>query len=68
MPIDLVTTAKTLGLNISSDLKWNCHTDSIIKKARKCLYSLPQLKRSGLGTRELVQFAPYHGVRVSRLS
>ena len=56
MPIDLVTSAKILGLNISNDLKWNCHIDSVIKKAKKRLYSLSQLKRSGLGTRELVQF------------
>ena len=56
MPIDLVTSAKILGLNVSSDLKWNCQIDSIIKKARKRLYSLSQLTRSGLGTRELVQF------------
>ena len=55
MPIDLVTSAKILGLNISNDLKWNCHIDSIIKKAKKRLYSLSQLKCSGLGTRELVQ-------------
>ena len=38
MPIDLVTSAKILGLNISNDLKWNCHIDSIIKKAKKRLY------------------------------
>ena len=56
MPFDLVTSAKILGLNISNDLKWNCHIDSIIKKAKKRLYTLSQLKRSGLGTRELVQF------------
>ena len=56
MPTDLVTSAKILGLNISNDLKWNCHIDSIIKKAKKRLYRLSQLKRSGLGTRELVQF------------
>ena len=56
MPIDLVTNVKTLGLNISNDLKWNCRIDFIIKKAKKRLYSLSQLKRSGLGTRELVQF------------
>ena len=30
--------------------------DSIIKKAKKRLYSLSQLKHSGLGTREQVQF------------
>ena len=55
----LVTSAKILGLNVSSDLKvlkWNSHIDSIVKKAKKRLYSLSQLKRSGLGTRELVKF------------
>ena len=40
--------AKTLGLNISYDLKWNCHIDSINKKAEKHLYSLSQLIRFGL--------------------
>ena len=53
MPIELVASAKILGLNVCSDLKWNSHIDSIIKKAKKRLYSLSQLKRSGLGTREL---------------
>ena len=56
MPIELFTSAKIQGLNVSSDLKWNCHIDSIVKKAKKRLYSLSQLKCSGLGTRELVQF------------
>ena len=56
MPIDLVTSAKILGLNISNDLKWNCHIDFIIKKAKRRLYGLSQLKRSSLGPRELVQF------------
>ena len=55
MPIELVASAKILDLNVSSDLKWNSHIDSIIKKAQKRLYSLSQLKRSGLGTRGLVQ-------------
>ena len=39
MPIELFATAKILGLNVSSDLKWNSHIDSIIKKAQKHLYS-----------------------------
>ena len=57
MSIDLVTSAEILGLNsISNDLKWNCHIDSIVKEAKERLYSLSQLKRSGLGARELVQF------------
>ena len=37
MPIELVATAKIPGLNVSRDLKWNCHIDSIMKKAKKCL-------------------------------
>ena len=56
MPIELVATAKILDLNVSSNLKWNSHIDSIIKKAQKRLYSLSQLKRSGLRTHGLVQF------------
>ena len=56
MPIDLVTGAKILGLIIFNDLKWNCHIDFIIKKAKKPLYGLSQLKRSGVGSHELVQF------------
>lgn len=41
----LVAIAKILGLNVSSDLKWNCHFDFIIKKAiKKYLYSLSRLK------------------------
>jgi len=51
MPIELVTSAKILGLNVSSDLKWNCNIASIIKKAKKRLYSFSQLKRSGLQSR-----------------
>ena len=56
MLIGLVASAKILGLNVSSDLKWNSPIDPIVKKAKKRLYSLSQLKRSGPGTRELVQF------------
>ena len=69
MPIELVAAAKILGVNFSSDLKWNFHIESNIKKAQKRLYSLSQLKRAGLGTRGLVQLhSPYHGVYMSCLS
>ena len=56
MPIDVVTGAKILGLNISNDLKWNCRIDFIIMIAKKRLHGVSQLKRSGLGPHELVQF------------
>ena len=54
--IDIVSHAKILGVNVSSDLKWNHHIAEVVKKARKCLFCLSQLKRSGLGCNELVQF------------
>ena len=33
---------------MSSDLKWNCHVDHIIKKGSKKLYSLRVLRRAGV--------------------
>ena len=43
---------------LSNNIFWKCycHIDFIIKKAKKHLYGLSQLKRSGLGHSELVQF------------
>ena len=31
-PLEIVTSAKLLGLNIYSDLKWNNHTSELVKK------------------------------------
>ena len=45
-----------LGVNISSDLIWNYHISEVVKKARKRLFCLSELKRAGLGPNELVQF------------
>ena len=45
-----------LGLTLSSNLKWNNHVDEIVKKSRKRLYCLSQLKRSGIKPPELIQF------------
>ena len=44
--IEVVKTVKLLVLNISSDLKWNCHVFEIVKKASTRLYFLKQLKRA----------------------
>ena len=46
--IEQVKTYKILGVIMSSDLKWNCHVDHIIKKASKKLYSLRLLRRAGV--------------------
>ena len=55
-PLGVVKSAKILGLTLSDDLKWNEHVQQIVKKARKRLYCLTQLKRSNVGTKELLQF------------
>jgi len=54
--IDVVWHAKILGVNFSSDLKWNHHISEVVKKAWKRLFCLSRLKRAGLGSDELVQF------------
>ena len=56
--IDVVSHAKILGVNISSDRKWNHRIVEVVQKARERLFCLSQLKRAGLGPSELVQFYP----------
>jgi hypothetical protein len=38
--IDVVANVKLLGLNITKDLKWNCHVSEIIRKVSTRLYFL----------------------------
>jgi hypothetical protein len=54
--LEVVDSAKILGLTVSNNLKWNNHIDRIISKARKRLYFLSQLKRARVGTKEIVLF------------
>ena len=56
--IDVVSHAKILGVNISSDRKCSHHIVEVDQKARERLFCLSQLKRAGLGPSELVQFYP----------
>ena len=52
-PLEEVTSAKLLGLNISNDLKWNVHVLELVKKTYCRLYFLRQLKRSHVMPAEL---------------
>jgi hypothetical protein len=52
--LEVVDSAKILGLSVSNNLKWNNHIDQIISKAQKRLYFLFQLKRARVGKKELV--------------
>ncbi len=45
-----------LGTNISQDLKWDNHLDSIVKKAQQRRYFLHQLKKFNLPQKLLKQF------------
>ena len=56
IPLEIVSSAKILELNVSSNLKWNEHIYEVITKARKRLYFLTQLKRAKVATNELVLF------------
>ena len=52
----MVSTVKLLGLNISSDLLWNCHVAEISKKVASRLYFHKQLKRGNIPAKELLIF------------
>ena len=54
--LECVEDAKSLGLRIWNNLKWNNHISDIIKKVNSCLYFLSQLKRSGVKIKELLLF------------
>ena len=44
--IEVVSSAKLLGVVVSDNLRWNAHVESICKKAATSLYFLKQLKRA----------------------
>ena len=48
VPIELVSTFKLLGVQLTNDVTWNVHVDYIIKKANSRLYSLRKLRKAGL--------------------
>ena len=45
--LEVVYSTKLLGVIISSDLKWNLHTEYAIKKAKKKLWCLRRLRKLG---------------------
>ena len=54
--IEVVRTVKLLGLNTSSELRWNCHVSEICKKVASRLFFLKQLKRANIPPIDLVTF------------
>ena len=56
MNIEVVPSAKLLGVMISNDLKWNVHAEMICKKVAVGLYFLRQLKHAKVTTNDLLSF------------
>ncbi len=54
--VTAVESFRFLGTTISQDLKWDNHTDSIVKKAQQRLYFLRQLMKFNLPQELLKQF------------
>ena len=54
--IEVVPSAKLLGVMISNDLKWNMHVEMIYRKVPGRLYFLRQLKRAKVPTNDLLSF------------
>ena len=52
--LEEVSVYKLLGVMISSNLKWNENTDYICTKARKKIWLLRNMKKSGLNPSELI--------------
>ena len=53
--IERVTEAKTLGIIIRDDLKWNTHVDAITSKAGKRIHMLSQMKKAGVPVTDITQ-------------
>ena len=54
--LELVSSAKVLGVIISSSLQWVDHVNEVIKKANKHLYFLILLKRANVPACDIVNF------------
>ena len=54
--LELVSSAKVLGIIISSSLQWVDHVNEVIKKANKRLYFLILLKRANVPACDIVNF------------
>ena len=54
--LEIVKSAKILGMTLTDDLKWNKHIGIVVLKASKRLYLLKQLRRAGVDKKHLIGF------------
>ena len=54
--LSVVSSAKILGVTLSSGLRWNDHVNEAIRKANNRLYFLVLLKREGVSPHDIIKF------------
>ena len=54
--IEVVSSAKLLGVVVSDNLRWNAHVESICEKAATRLYFLKQLKHTKVPPKDMLLF------------
>ena len=54
--MEWVENTKLIGVTISSNLKWNAHVSSIVRKISSRLYFLRQLRRASIANKDLLLF------------
>ena len=54
--LEIVKSAKILGVPLTDDLKWKKHIGTVVSKALKRLYLLKQLQRAGVDEHHLIDF------------
>ena len=54
--LSVFSSAKILGMTLSSDLTWNDHVNEPIRRANKRLYFLVLLKRAGVNPCDIIHF------------
>ncbi|KAI5086838.1 hypothetical protein C0J45_23237 [Silurus meridionalis] len=55
-PVERVDSFQYLGVHITQDLSWSCHTNTLVKKARQRLYNLRRLRDFKLPSQVLKTF------------
>ncbi|TKS65262.1 putative RNA-directed DNA polymerase from transposon X-element [Collichthys lucidus] len=54
--VEVVSSLRYLGVNITNDLTWSTNTSYLVRKAHQRLYFLRRLRRAGLGSSVLTSF------------
>jgi hypothetical protein len=51
--VEHVESFKFIGVHIPKELSWSTHTNTVVNRARQCLFPLRRLKRFGMGSQIL---------------